>query len=130
MFISTRDWNAIDTIVDNLSDIGKDAKYFRLEGGYQSLMKILKTFCNMGDEIFLAKKLSSSSKWGSNYYLCAQIKQEIKYEILLQYRSKFIYPSQISLPNLSIREYSEVSLFCIHKNSLETCLDTIDSQHS
>ena len=48
MFISTRDWNAIDTIVDNLSDIGKDAKYFRLEGGYQSLMKILKNVLQHG----------------------------------------------------------------------------------
>eukprot|EP00586_Coscinodiscus_wailesii_P008195 CAMPEP_0172524918 /NCGR_PEP_ID=MMETSP1066-20121228/294444_1 /TAXON_ID=671091 /ORGANISM="Coscinodiscus wailesii, Strain CCMP2513" /LENGTH=1094 /DNA_ID=CAMNT_0013308075 /DNA_START=61 /DNA_END=3345 /DNA_ORIENTATION=+ len=65
------DWNAIDAIVDNLSDFGQDVKYFRLKDGYQSLVKkMTEKFRGMGGEVFLGKKLSSFSKRGNNaFYL-------------------------------------------------------------
>jgi len=65
------DWNAVDALVDNLSDFGPDVTYFRLKDGYQSLVKKMKEkFCDMGGEVFLGKKLRSFSKRGNNtFYL-------------------------------------------------------------
>jgi len=65
------DWNAIDAIVDNLSDFGEDVKYFRLKHGYQSLVQTMKDqFCALGGKVFLGKKLISFSKRGNKaFYL-------------------------------------------------------------
>mmetsp|Transcript_814 Transcript_814/g.1152 ORF Transcript_814/g.1152 Transcript_814/m.1152 type:complete len:1092 (+) Transcript_814:51-3326(+) len=65
------DWNAVDAIVDNLSDFGKDVNYFRLKDGYQSLVEKMKEkFCDMGGKVFLGKKLNSFSRRGNNaFYL-------------------------------------------------------------
>lgn len=70
-FSAWGDWNAVDAIVDNLSDFGRDVKYFRLKDGYQSLVLEMKEkFCEMGGEVFLARKLASFSRSGSNaFYL-------------------------------------------------------------
>lgn len=70
-FSTWGDWNAVDAIVDNLSDFGRDVKYFRLKEGYQSLvLKMKEKFCEMGGEVFLGKKLASFSRSGSNaFYL-------------------------------------------------------------
>ena len=65
------DWNAIDAIVDNLSDFGQSATYFRLKDGYQSLVKkVTEKYRGMGAEVFLGKKLKSFSQRGNNaFYL-------------------------------------------------------------
>ena len=65
------DWNAIDALVDNLSDFGNDVKYFRLQNGYQNLVETMKEkFCNMGGEVILSKKLNSFNKRGNDtFYL-------------------------------------------------------------
>lgn len=70
-FSAWGDWNAVDAIVDNLSDFGRDVKYFRLKDGYQSLvLKMKEKFCEMGGEVFLGRKLASFSRSGSDaFYL-------------------------------------------------------------
>jgi len=65
------DWNAVDAIVDNLSDFGKDVNYFRLKDGFQSLVEKMKEkFCAMGGKVFFCKNLNSFSRRGNNaFYL-------------------------------------------------------------